>query len=258
MAPRGRDEPGKIGRTAELRETPTGSEWPAWKVEIMVSLSRCSVLSMIVVFTLAPQLAHSGTVSLFSESFEGSLSQWSVHNTDAYITVDPLNAGNHVLDFARTSGSSSATSLATIHSNGNFTLSFDYLGLARAGSKAGDLGGTIGIVGAGNDTGAFWLGSTGRGSQFVDLIDDGLWHSYSATFASPRGKNVQLVLKDANGARSVAGDAYFDNIVLQDVAVVSNPGGPGPQAVPEPDSMALAAVALLSALALGKARRLGA
>jgi hypothetical protein len=221
----------------------------------MMSLSRCHVLSLIAVLTLVSQPAHAGAVSLFSESFEGSLSQWSVHNTDAFITVDPLQSNNHVLDFARTSGSSSATSLATIHSNGKFTLSFDYLGLARAGSVAGDLGGAIGIIGAGEDSGAFWLGSTGTGSQFVNLIDDGLWHSYSATFTSTRGKNVQLVLKDANGARSVAGDAYFDNIVLRDVAVASDPGGNGPQAVPEPSSMALAAIALLSAFALDKARR---
>jgi hypothetical protein len=217
----------------------------------MKCISRAAVLSLIAALTLAAQSTQAAPVSIFSDSFEGSLSQWSVHNTDAFIAVDPLHANNHVLDFARLSGSSSATSLATIHSNGNFTLSFDYLGLARPGSIVGDLGGSIGIIGAGEGAGASWLGSTGTGNRLVDLIDDDLWHTYAVTFASTQGKSVQLVLRDASGSHGVAGDAYFDNIVLQDAAMARNPVN----AVPEPSSLALTAVALLSALGLALSRR---
>jgi hypothetical protein len=144
----------------------------------MQCFARWSLQAVWAALVLAAPMAHAAPVSLFSETFEGPLSQWTVHEQDAFIAPDPLQGGNRVLVFARIRSGASATSLVTVRSTGNFTLSFDYLGLARAGSLAGDLGGTIGISAKDDDQEPLWLGTTGAGSTLLDLVDDGLWHTY--------------------------------------------------------------------------------
>lgn len=92
--------------------------------------------------------AQAAVVSAFAENFEGSLSAWTQRDAsrpDGVIVADPLRTGNHVLAFSRTMGSGSLFSSDTVKSNGDYTFTFDYLGLARLGSVAGDIGGYLGV-----------------------------------------------------------------------------------------------------------------
>jgi hypothetical protein len=66
----------------------------------MQCFARWSLQAVWAALVLAAPMAHAAPVSLFSETFEGPLSQWTVHEQDAFIAPDPLQGGNRVLDFA--------------------------------------------------------------------------------------------------------------------------------------------------------------
>ncbi|MBI5330866.1 MAG: PEP-CTERM sorting domain-containing protein [Betaproteobacteria bacterium] len=194
--------------------------------------------------------AQAGIVSAFSENFEGTLAAWTDRNPsnpEAAIVIDPLRAGNHVLSFNRLGSAGSIYTTDLITSSGNFTVSFEYLGRLGQGGAPNDLGGFFGIS-QGLPGTHYWVAGTGSYPAPIDLIDDGTWHSYTLTFASPVGSLVHLMYEDYAGSGGVAGDVYFDNIRFNDQNVPPAPF----QAVPEPLSTALFGVGLA---ALGFSRR---
>jgi hypothetical protein len=209
--------------------------------------------SIVAGFALALSLttvAHAAAVSAFAEDFEGTLAAWtdrSPGNPQAAIFVDPLNANNHVLGFRQLGSGGSIFSTTLIAAAGQFTVSFDYLGLAGRGGVAGDIGGYFGI-----DTGfpqnEVWIAGTGSYVTPVALIDDSQWHTYTLTFSSTIGQQVHLKFEDWDGSHGVAGDAFFDNVRFNDALVAPAALPHAQNAVPEPSSLALLAVA---ATALG-------
>ncbi len=207
----------------------------------------------------AASLAQAATVNVFSAGFESGLSAWFDRNAaspDAAVFDDPLRPGNHVLGFNQIMGSGSIFSNDQVISSGGYTLSFDYLGVAKPGGNAGDRGGYIGVSIGGNGSSQYWVGGTSNNyGTPVNLIDDGTWHSYSYTFNSPIGQPIRVMVEDWDGSGGVAGDAFFDNIALRDSSVAAPVIALG-STVPEPTSLALVALALLCT-GLGAARGRG-
>jgi len=211
-----------------------------------------------VAVVLTAGTAQGAPLSAFSEDFEGTLSQFTDRTPatpQSAIVDDPLRSGNRVLSFvARGSGGSIFTTEA-ITTAGDFTVSFEYLGLGTPGDNDGDLGGFFGIstnydpLNHGVDH--YWVAGTGSFPAPIQLIDDGQWRTYTLTFASPIGQPVFLTFEDFEGSGPVAGDVYFDNIRFNDAQVAP---APLPNAVPEPASLALFAAAAAAA-AFARSRR---
>jgi hypothetical protein len=210
-----------------------------------LSIHKLFVAAALAVGSLAAHaIAVPSSTYVFSENFEGTLASWFDRNPaspDAKITTDPLNSANHVLAFNTIMGSGSVFTNTLVASSGSYTLSFDYLGMPGRGGNAGDLGGYIGVSLGGNGSNQYWAGGTGSYPTPLSLIDDGAWHHYTLTFNSPIGQAVRVMVEDWDGSYGVAGDAYFDNIVLRDTSVAVN------VEVPEPGSLALVGLALAAA-----------
>lgn len=213
---------------------------------LAIALTLAASASVAQAFTISPS-------TTFTENFEGDLSQWIWRDgttagiTEAAITADPLNAGNQVLGFPKLGSGGSLYSASYITTSGQFTVSFDYLGLPKAGSIAGDLGGFFGIS-QGLPGDHQWIAGTGSYPAPIDLIDDGQWHTYTLTFTSTIGQTVRLMFEDFAGSGGVTGDVFFDNVKFNDSTVAND--------VPEPSSLALLGIAgVLAAATRRKTRR---
>lgn len=217
-------------------------------------MSRTLRLAALCTALSTPLFAGAATVSAFAEDFEGDLSAWTGIGggaiTQAAIVIDPLDSGNHVLGFPQLGSGGSIYTRDFVTTSGQFTVSFDYLGLPRAGSNLGNLGGFFGIS-LGFPGAHQWIAGTldNYTSPFINLYDTGAWQRYTLTFSSTIGQTVHLMFEDFVGSGGVTGDVFFDNIQFNDSTV---PPAPLPNTVPEPAGLALAGMALAAA---GLARR---
>lgn len=186
----------------------------------MVFLRKHLVAFMLAVFMTAS--AHAST--LFSDDFEGTLSAWTGKAGGPHhgvIVADPLDSGNHVLNFtALNSAGDIFTSAAfSAGSGGTLYLSFDYLGICTSGNCGGFIGYSLGYPGSHT-----WLGGTGSG--YPDLLPDtGAWNHITMAFMP--GTSVHLMLEQFSGSTGPIGIAYFDNIALTTAPI------------PEPETWAL-------------------
>lgn len=164
---------------------------------------------------LLPIMANAKT--LFQEDFEGDLSKWTTRGSSTTVT-DPLNTGRgQVLSFTRLASGGDLRGQSVSNPTGKYTLSFDYLGLAKTGSVSDDFGGFIGAIGSYGP----WLAGTqanypgdGYGGLKYHLQDTGKWTH--VTFDFTGNTSIYLILEDFSGSKGVVGDAYFDNILLTD------------------------------------------
>ncbi len=184
----------------------------------------------------------SNASTLFSEDFETGLGQWSdaYHGFNAQTTADPLNSSNQVLNFTGTNsgGDLFSSNAFTSTTSNSFILSFDYLGTC----STGNCGGFVGISANTTAGSHSWLGGTGSG--YPDLLaDTGTWEHVSISFSSPLSA-IHLMFEDFVGSNHIAGDAYFDNILLTDA------NGPTLSSVPVPATVFLFAPALIGFMSL--------
>ena len=183
----------------------------------------------------------SNASTLFFEDFESGLSQWddTYHGLNAQTVTDPLNSNNQVLNFKnRQSGGDLFSSNAfTSTTNNSYILSFDYLGTCTTNNCGGFIG-----ISANTTAGSHsWLGGTGNG--YPDLLPDtGMWEHVSISFTSSFA--IHLMLEDFVSSNNIAGDAYFDNILLTDA------NGPTLSSIPVPAAVFLFAPALIGFMGL--------
>ncbi|MBL1320279.1 MAG: hypothetical protein COA63_004360 [Methylophaga sp.] len=178
----------------------------------------------------------SNASTLFFEDFESGLGQWddAYQGFNAQTVVDPLNASNQVLNFTalRGGGDLFSSNAFTSTTSNSFILSFDYLG--TCGGE--NCGGSIGISSTTGGGAHTWLGGTT--SPYPDLLPDtGSWEHVSIAFSSSFA--IHLMLEDWSGSGGIAGDAYFDNILLTDA------NGPTLSSIPVPAAIFLFAPALI-------------
>jgi len=188
----------------------------------------------------APAIASAVTITI--DDFEnGNLAAWTA-GSNGQIVVDPLDSSNHVLNFTALGDGGNIWTANTYAATGNdWWLSFDYLGTAP--NSGGFIGWDTDTLYAGNEK---WLAGTNPAGLFPDavvLTDDSTWHHYVIHLT--RGQDlagaqplpdapVYIKAEDWYRGDSIAGDAYFDNLVITDV----NPAS----AVPEPSTLALLAM----------------
>ena len=197
----------------------------------------------------AIMVGQASATTIFSEDFEGGLGAWQASlyyaGQTAVIATDPLQGDKAVHFGGLNSGGDIVTSALLTSATGQYTVSFDYLGIPPIAGGTGNGGFLAWSDGfPGNH---YWLAGSITGYGPVDLIDDGTWHTYTLNFSAPTA--IHLMLEDFVGAGGVPGDAYFDNIRMADA------GGfdPVQESVPEPSSLALMGLAL-AGLAIGGRR----
>jgi hypothetical protein len=171
-------------------------------------INRGLILFLILTTPFFPNFVFSGV--LFFEDFESGLGQWETIG-NGVIVADPLKPNNQALSFTKTWGYGDIISKPTINSrSGRYILTFDYLGTC----SDNNCGGFIGY-----EPGDVWLGGTDIRfpGLSVQLPDTGRWERVTIFFSGPT--SIQFQLEDWYGydrSALIAGDAYFDNILLTD------------------------------------------
>ena len=194
-----------------------------------MKLKLCAIL-------VSAALATSASAkTLWMDDFENGLTKWVGKNNASAtsfgkIENDPVNAGHgKVVTFPSKVIEGAIFSTFSVNHKElkkPLRLEFDYLGIPNRGGVAGDLGGYIGYAknpnpGPGSENHR-WVGGTNpnysiyKGDNYIHIEDDGKWHHYVVDLSATDFPDFQLMLEDYEYANGVAGDAYFDNIVLTD------------------------------------------
>jgi hypothetical protein len=159
-----------------------------------------------------------GTV-LFSEDFEAGLGKWTGvagGPQTATIVPDPLASGRgNVLTCTKLGGPGEVWTRESVSNADGIEISFDYLGLPKAGSVAGDLGGFLGILK--EDKWGAWFAATrpSYSGVCIQLVDDGAWHRVTHIFRGGSSYSFRLIIEDWDGSGGVPGDVFFDNIQVR-------------------------------------------
>ena len=189
---------------------------------------------------------------LFSDSFQGTLSQWETVG-NGIIVSDPLNAGSKALAFSHlASGGDLYSPVISGTGAGTYTIGFDYLGKCGFTSQCG------GFLGVQQTSGGeHWLASDTPYGGLADLYaDTGAWQWVTFTFTAT--SSFALKLEDFSGSSHAyaytaegGASAYYANIEVYSGSVaLSDPMGAS--AVPEPGTVALLGVGIAG---LGRLRR---
>lgn len=177
-------------------------------------------------------------VTLFSDDFESGLANWNPLGT-AVLVADPSDpSSGNVLKFT---GLGSAGDIFSanpfFHPSQVYTITFDYLSAGKNGFPTNNLGGFVG-VGDGKPGNHTWIAGTQASYPGIkqQLVHNGTWTTYSITVdantesfihggVAMNSKPLYIFMEDFVGSDAIAGNVYFDNIVVT--------------AVPEPESYAL-------------------
>lgn len=196
-------------------------------------MNACLMLAALMALTPVsaekPVAASPQDMILFTDGFEGDMSQWIGQGGGAHsgvIVPDPLNPANHVLTFtALADGGDIFSAQYPAYHGFVFLLSFDYLGLPKEGTPDANTGGKVGVTQDTPGSPSFWEDATvDEPCIWEELIDDGTWHSYMIPFfpeCVPEFKagGFRVMLEDWCGRppdmpQGVPGDAFFDNVQL--------------------------------------------
>ena len=167
----------------------------------------CSKMILLLTLTTLffPNSVFSAT--LFFDDFESGLAKWLTIGTGVIVS-DPLETNNHALSFTGLNIAGDIFSRQIVNATGSYILSFDYLGTC----SGKNCGGFIGY-----EPGDVWVGGTdpnGYSAPITILPDTGSWERVTIVFSGPT--TISLKLEDWIGSGVVAGDVYFDNILLTD------------------------------------------
>lgn len=178
---------------------------------------------------------------LFSDSFQGTLSQWSNPASAGEIVAAP--GGGDALTFDLLQGGSSvlATTSAFTSSTGSFTLTFEIY--ANCGYTSG-----CGAFFAINGGATWFLSDTSFGSDAL-FPDSSGWETISYTFA---GTSIgSLALEDWNNSPHAQAYPNAAAIYIRDLTLTNDPTGipngtltVSADSVPEPTTLALLGVGL--------------
>lgn len=177
--------------------------------------------------------------TLFFEDFENRdlSNNWTGKNDGPYsgiVVPDPIESDNALTFENFTVQGDIFTKQTFSDPSNNYTLSFDYLGTCEGDNCGGFIGYSYGLPDVHD-----WLGGTDP--KYPDLLPDtGQWEHVSIQFSIPG--SFHIMLEDYRASGWTAGDALFDNILLES------------QPVPEPSTMILFSTGL-GALGLVAYRR---
>jgi len=184
--------------------------------------------SFVCALALTVTAASASASDGFYDDFEsGSLSKWtgkSFGAHDALIVADPLDPTNHALTFnsLESAGEIFSAEMIDFNASGVSFVSFDYLGYSKQGSNYNNFGGFAGFAAATPGEHHWTHGTAAVSGATADLEDDNQWHTY--TFEVHKGSvfggdapGFFLMFEDFAGSGGIAGDAFFDNIIVNNV-----------------------------------------